>query len=134
LAIAEYTDAILGDRGYADAFYARSLAYRSLGDIEKADADLAQSGRLKANPAAARTPTLENIPQDAVAAYDRGQSYYKLRNYNSAIAEYTHAIQLKPDYADAFYARSLAFRSSGDIEKADADLAETGRLRAAESH
>ena len=57
-------------------------------------------------PAISPSPTPTPTPQVfARAAYERGQAAYKRRNYSLAIAEYTNAIQLKPDYADAFYAR-----------------------------
>jgi tetratricopeptide (TPR) repeat protein len=66
----------------------------------------------------------------ARAAYDRGQAAYKGGNYSLAIVEYTEAIRLDIYYADAFYARSLAYRSLGDLERADSDLSESMRLRA----
>jgi tetratricopeptide (TPR) repeat protein len=80
-------------------------------------------------PIAAISPTPNHL-MDALAAYERGQAAYKQQSYSSAISDYTEAIQLDRDYTEAFYARSLAYRNSGDIEKADADLAETGRLKA----
>jgi tetratricopeptide (TPR) repeat protein len=70
----------------------------------------------------------------ARAAYDRGQAAYKRGDYSLAIVEYTEAIQLDIYYADAFYARSLAYRSLGNFERADSDLAESMRLRWPHNH
>ena len=37
-----------------------------------------------------------------------------LRDFNGAIAAFSDAIRLKPDYAIAYYYRGLAFQQSGD--------------------
>ncbi len=39
-----------------------------------------------------------------------------------AIEDYTQAIKLKPDYADAYYCRSKAWLQIGEEEKAKSDM------------
>ena len=43
-------------------------------------------------------------------------------DYDRAIADFDQAIQLKPDYADAYYNRGIAYHDKGDYDRAIADL------------
>ncbi len=45
-----------------------------------------------------------------------------------ALEDYTEAIRLNPDYADAFNNRSIARRAKGDVQRARQDFAEAIRL------
>ena len=54
--------------------------------------------------------------------YNRGNAYIARDEVNSAIADYTKAIELKSDYGDAYYNRGLAWLSLGEREKAKLDL------------
>ena len=54
--------------------------------------------------------------------YNRGLAHSKNGEFDKAIADYTKAIELKPDYADAYYRRSKAWLHLGEIEKAKADM------------
>ena len=49
--------------------------------------------------------------------YDRVAASVEL-----AIEDYTKAIELKPDYADAYYRRSKAWLCLGEQEKAKSDM------------
>ncbi|HIL30205.1 MAG TPA: tetratricopeptide repeat protein, partial [Dehalococcoidia bacterium] len=51
----------------------------------------------------------------------RGISYYNLEQYQTAINDYTTAIQLDPDYAWAHYIRAFVYRNLGQTAKAYAD-------------
>ena len=46
-----------------------------------------------------------------------------------ALQDYSEAIRLKPDYADAFNNRSLVRRAKGDLRGAVEDSKEATRLR-----
>ena len=50
-----------------------------------------------------------------------GVSYDELGQYQTAIADYTKAIQLDPDYALAYNNRGVAYRNLGQYASADAD-------------
>ncbi|MDE0689339.1 MAG: tetratricopeptide repeat protein [Candidatus Poribacteria bacterium] len=55
--------------------------------------------------------------------YNRGLAHSKKGELERAIADYTKAIELKPDYADAYYSRGGTFLRLGEREKAEVDLA-----------
>ena len=48
-------------------------------------------------------------------------AYYKKGELDKAIANYTKAIELQPDYAEAYYNRGLAYRNKATFDKAIAD-------------
>ena len=54
--------------------------------------------------------------------YASGLAHAEKGELERAIADYTQAIALKPDYADAYYKRSKAWLRLGEIEKAKADM------------
>ena len=56
------------------------------------------------------------------AYHQRGRVYAKKSDYSAAIADYTQAIELSPNEADAFYFdRAEAYRLQGDNVEAIAD-------------
>ena len=54
--------------------------------------------------------------------YTRGLEHSKNGNHELAIEDYTKAIELKPNYADAYYSRSKAWLHLGEEKKAKADM------------
>lgn len=56
-----------------------------------------------------------------LAHFNRGLAYWRLNDLDRAIAEYTAALQLNPNYAKALYNRGLAQRRRGDDKAALAD-------------
>ena len=64
--------------------------------------------------------------------YNRGIAYSEKGEVERAVEDYTQAIALKPDYADAYYSRGGAFLRLGEREKAEADLT-TARNMGAEA-
>lgn len=55
--------------------------------------------------------------------YNLGLAHNKKGELELAIKNYTKAIELKPDYADAFYNRSKTWLRLGETEKAKSDMA-----------
>ena len=53
--------------------------------------------------------------------YSQGLVHSKNSELDQAIKNYTKAIALKPDYAEAYYYRGIAYRMKGDYERAIAD-------------
>jgi tetratricopeptide (TPR) repeat protein len=51
-----------------------------------------------------------------------GNVYAKLGDTGQAIDHFNQAIQLRPDYAEAYYSRALAYKSTSETDKAIADL------------
>ena len=60
--------------------------------------------------------------------YNRGLAYAKKGEVELAIADYTKAIALKPDYADAYYRRSKAWLRLGETEKAKSDMKTASKI------
>jgi tetratricopeptide (TPR) repeat protein len=60
--------------------------------------------------------TNENLNQgkpEAEVHYERGVAYIEEGRYDRALAEFTIAIRLKPDYADAYFKRGIAYFIKG---------------------
>ena len=53
--------------------------------------------------------------------YQRGLDKAKLKQYPEAIAEFSQAIAIAPEFPAAYYGRGLAYYDSGDLENAIAD-------------
>lgn len=54
-------------------------------------------------------------------AFLSGEKFYKEGNYDKAIAEYSRAISLKADYAEAYVSRGNARRKKGEVDRAIED-------------
>ena len=57
----------------------------------------------------------------AVAYFKRGLAYDSKQNYVAAIAEYDHAIKVKPDLQPLYFKRGLAHRRNGQPDLSVAD-------------
>jgi tetratricopeptide (TPR) repeat protein len=66
---------------------------------------------------------------DADTYFNQGKAKYYLGDNQGAIADYTQAIQLKPDYADAYYNRGVAKDDLGDYQGAIADFNQAIQLK-----
>ena len=70
-------------------------------------------------------PTLSTATEYMI----RGDRDFDASAYDNAIADYTHAIALKPDYAEAFNNRAYTYMTIEDYSAALPDLDEAIRLR-----
>jgi tetratricopeptide (TPR) repeat protein len=61
--------------------------------------------------------------------YHRGMAEQNKWDVDGAIADFTKAIQLKPDYVDAYYQRGNAKSRNSDLDGAKADFQKTLELR-----
>jgi tetratricopeptide (TPR) repeat protein len=57
----------------------------------------------------------------AISYYNRGIFYYDKDDLDKAIADYTKAIELSPEYSSAFNNRGNAWSAKGDLDKALVD-------------
>jgi len=76
------------------------------------------------------TEALRLIPESTDAdIYDlRGSAYYDKKDYDRAIADFTHAIRLNPNKADFYSSRADAWKKKNNYDKAIADISEAIRL------
>lgn len=71
------------------------------------------------------------LPSQSAAAMDRveeGKTLFRSGNYEEALNVFTNAIELKPNYALAYYNRAIVYNKLGRQEKAQDDLKEASYL------
>ncbi|MCP4631427.1 MAG: tetratricopeptide repeat protein [candidate division Zixibacteria bacterium] len=66
---------------------------------------------------------------DAEFQYNLGLTCYQLSLYKKAISRFEFATLLNPSYAEAFYGLALAYKKSGESDKADRAYAESIKLK-----
>lgn len=64
----------------------------------------------------------------ALQRVEKGKMLYNSGNYQEAVDILSKAIELKPNYAVAYYNRAIVFNKLGNHEKAESDLKEAGYL------
>lgn len=77
-------------------------------------------------------PNRESLPTPSLTVeelFNRGNYYRNKGDYDRAIAAYTEAIRLKPDYAFAFNNRGVSHNKKGEYDLAIADYTEAIRLK-----
>ena len=76
--------------------------------------------------------TRKRVPAAAIGsatkAFERGESFASRVDFDSAIAAYSEAVRLNPNYADAFHKRGYAYAELGALDLAMADWTEAIRL------
>ena len=123
-AVLEFTKAIELDPDNPDGYSGRGLAYVLAKEYDKSFADL---------------NTVITIVEDSsdkvvytnpeVAYFYRGVGYMAKGNHNLAIEDFSKAIELNPDYADAYQARGRLSFTMGKDRQAFADYAMMERLK-----
>lgn len=67
---------------------------------------------------AAYQQTIRLNPTDPRLRVDLGGIFYSLKNFETAIDQFRRAAELKPDYANAYYNLSQAYKETKEFEKA----------------
>jgi len=76
-----------------------------------------------------QTDTPAKSPSSADDYLMRGETLSGNQQYDRAIADYTTAIEMKPDYAEAYNDRGFAYYLKGDFERAISDYTRAIELR-----
>ena len=90
------------------AFVNRGIAYRRLGDLDRAIRDYDEAIRLN--------------PRAADAYNNRGNAFRALDDLTRARRDYDEAIRLNPHYAHAFNNRGIVFLELGELDRAMEDF------------
>jgi tetratricopeptide (TPR) repeat protein len=129
--------------GTAGAFLDRGILFAIRGDWELAIADFTEAIKLDSTLAAAwafrgraliaSVSFILEIGKDfsgisGIAVDAKNITAEQKAGYNKAIADYTQAIKLNPNFAPAYKDRGTAYSFSGDYDKALADFNQALRL------
>jgi tetratricopeptide (TPR) repeat protein len=87
---------------------------------------LARQAAIEQKSAAAKAPEVAEEELSAQQWFERG---FNSADLNEKLRFYNQAIQLKPDFAEAFYNRGFVRRVTGDLEGALADNAQAIQLK-----
>lgn len=98
---------------------ARGIAYSAIMDISQGADQFA---------IAAYTNAINLEPTNPRLWVDLGGVYYRRQDYQNAVARFARAIQLKPDYANAYYNLAFALRDAGAYQAAVTQLEIVERL------
>lgn len=71
---------------------------------------------------------IELSPKQVYAHFNKGNIYYEKQDFTSALACYTEAVKIKPDFGEAYYNRGMVYLQLGNMEKGVADLSKAGEL------
>ena len=86
------------------------------------------ASRIEGNAARQRAEDRRIVPR---LRHSRGTAYWIKGQLDRAIADYTQAIRLDPEYAEAYHNRGQAYAARGDAPQAEADQAKYRELLAA---
>lgn len=145
----DFTQAILNDSTFFPAYSMRAMVmYKELqykkSQTEKEEAELLQTviDKKKAAANVKRTETLpeyslirndltkvtELAPDFQYGFYNLANLQAMLKDYKSAIANYTKAIKIDRNFADAYFNRGLSNIEVGNNKQGIADLSKAGEL------
>ena len=131
-AISDSAKAIEINPKYAEAYYSRGLAYCGTKEYDKAQQDMHKAQELgyvidpKILDAIKKTSeskysVVGSVVKIAEEAYSKGCEYSKNGNYDQAISEYTKAIEINPNYEQAYGNRGGSYANHGNLPKAISD-------------
>jgi tetratricopeptide (TPR) repeat protein len=60
--------------------------------------------------------------ENAYSKYKSGSAKFQLKDYRGAIADFSKAIELKPEYTEAYYSKAICESKLGKTDKALADF------------
>ncbi|MFC1854912.1 tetratricopeptide repeat protein [Thermodesulfobacteriota bacterium] len=114
-ALADFGIAMARDPQNVEIYYHKAYSYEMLGDAEKAKANYDHAAKLDSSFV-------------AKTLCDRGKEEKELGRVDEAIAYFTKAIKVAPDYADAYLGRTILYILEGDAEKANRDFSILERI------
>ncbi|MBI3434397.1 MAG: tetratricopeptide repeat protein [Proteobacteria bacterium] len=137
-----------GDR-LSNIYNSRAIAWKQVGDLDRAIADYSEAIRLNAKNVYAYynrgiSRSQKGDQDGAIADYgaairvdakfsraynNRGVIFGDRAQFDRAIEDYSEAIRLNPKYFEAYNNRGVAWRNKGDSDRAIADESEAIRIK-----
>lgn len=108
--------------------YSLAMAYRGLGDAEKAKAHLAQQGSVGVRVADPLVDRLRDLITGERVYLARGKVAFEARRYADAVTEFRKAVAAKPDSVTARINLGAALTQVGDVNGAVQQFEEALRL------
>jgi tetratricopeptide (TPR) repeat protein len=108
--------------------YSLAMAYRGLGDTEKAKAHLAQQGTVGVRPADPLVDGLQDLIKGERVHLIRGQLALEAQSYAEAVVEFRKATTAKPESLSAHLKLGAVLTQTGDLPGAFAEFEESLRL------
>lgn len=157
-AVADYTAALKADAGHLPAYFGRSLAQRALGNTEASDSDRRDAAfpslrdlhrsqsayfireqALLLDPAGYTKSTIEQFarfdadirdrPNDPKPYVERAWAFVNYGESSRALADYSKAIAVDPNFVEAWQRRGDELFVTGNIAGALADFEQVVRLQ-----
>ncbi|NQU23372.1 MAG: tetratricopeptide repeat protein [Candidatus Nealsonbacteria bacterium] len=115
-ALADYNEAIRIRPRWGIAYNQRGRTYAAKGEYSGAIDDYGRALQLDKKFA-------------HLYHYNRGNAHHKNADYHEAVADFTQALEQKPDYGRAYLGRSRAYRELGMETEAQSDAAKAESLK-----
>jgi tetratricopeptide (TPR) repeat protein len=114
--------------GATRVHYSLAMAYRGLGEPEKAKAHLAQQGPVGVRVADPLFDSLQELVQGERLFLSRGKLAFESGRYAEAVVEFRKAVAAKPDSVTARVNLGAALTQAGDLKGAAEQFEEAIRL------
>jgi tetratricopeptide (TPR) repeat protein len=114
--------------------YALAMAYRGLGEMEKAQSHLALSGSVGVRASDPLLDGLQDLIKGARLHLIRGKAALEARRFSEAAAEFRKALAEQPDSIPAHFNLGAALTQTGDFGGAIEQFNETLRLDASHAN
>ncbi|MEK6280022.1 MAG: tetratricopeptide repeat protein [Acidobacteriota bacterium] len=108
--------------------YSLAMAYRGLGNMEKAKAHLAQQGPIGVRVADPLVDGLQDLIKGERVHLIRGRLALEAKRYPEAVGEFRKAVLAKPDSVAAHINLGAALTQTGDLKGATEQFEETLRI------
>lgn len=126
---AEHLEAALAAAPEADRLHhPLALAYRGLGNLDKAKEHLAKTGRVGVRPADPLIDELAQLRQGEMAHLLRGRVAFRFGRFADAAAEFRKAVEARPDSVPARINLGAALTQTGDRKGAAQQFQEALKL------
>lgn len=126
---AEQLEAALAAAPGADRLHhPLGLAYRGLGDLDKAREHLEKAGKVGVRPDDPLTDAMEALRQGSTVHLLRGRVAFRFGRYQDAAAEFRKAVAAQPDNVSARINLAAALAEAGDRKGAAEQLREVLKL------